>query len=128
MAWEAWNCFPEVSKAFVLIALNPFRQLDILSPNFSLLQRFTVILYSKSSNIDLVDEARMEPFCRDNKSMENIPPTSDALLKHTKRAVYQASIWATSQYAQQQTPTPAAWGWAGDDCSKNGCLSGSLNQ
>ena len=50
--------------------------------------------------------------------MENIPPTADALLQHTKRAIYQVSIWATSQYAQQQTPTPAAWGWAWDDCSK----------
>ena len=112
LAWEAWNCFPEVSKAYVSIELNPFRRLEILSPNFSLLQIFIVILYSKSSNIELIDEARMELFLffRDNKSMEKIPPTADALLQYKKRGVYEASIWACSQHAQQQTPTPATRG------------------
>ena len=58
--------------------------LDIASPIFSLLQRFNVLLYTKSSNVELVDEARLELFCCDNKTIciENIPPTADALLQH----------------------------------------------
>ncbi|KAG0715861.1 hypothetical protein GWK47_010975 [Chionoecetes opilio] len=31
-------------------------------------------------------------FCQKNRTMENIPPTQQALLQHTKRAVYQAGI------------------------------------
>ena len=78
-AWEAWNCFSDVSTAFNTIASKPLTHLEI-APIFSLLQRFTVLLYTKSSNVELVDEARMELFCHDNKTMENIPPTADALL------------------------------------------------
>ena len=44
-----------------------------------------------------IHEARMELFCCENKAMENIPPTLDALSQHVKRATYQASVWATSQ-------------------------------
>ena len=36
--------------------------------------------------------------------MEKMPPTRNALLQHTRRAVYQASIWATSTEAQQEVP------------------------
>ena len=57
-----------------------------------------------------VDEARMELFYRKNKAIENIPPTSDALLQHVKRATYQASIWASSQNSQQEGLHPESWG------------------
>ena len=116
-AWETWNCFPDVTTAFLTIALNPFTHVDLASPIFSLLQRFTVLLYSKSSDIELLDEARMDLFCRDNKTMENIPPTADALLQHARRAAYQASIWAASEQTQQRRPTPESWGWAWDEWS-----------
>ena len=75
-----------------------------------------------------VDEARMELFCHENKAMENIPPTSDALLQHVKRATYQASIWATSQNSQQERPTPESWGWKWMNVEKNGFLFGPLNR
>ena len=107
-----------ISTAFTAIALNPFTHLDISSPIFDLLQRFTVLLYSKSSNVELLDEARMELFCRDNKAMENIPPTADALLHHARRAAYQARVWATSEKAQQRRPTPESWGWTWDENNK----------
>ena len=34
--WAAWNCFPQVSDAFLLIANNPFYQVDLESPYFQL--------------------------------------------------------------------------------------------
>jgi len=36
--------------------------------------------------------------------MENTPLTSDALLQHVKRAIYQANIWSTSENFQQNRP------------------------
>ena len=65
-----------------------------------MLERYTVLLYNKSSTLEDVNEARMELFCRENKSMENIPPMSDVLLQHAKRATYQASIWISSHNSQ----------------------------
>ena len=114
LAWETWNCFTEITSAFTIIAMNPFTDLNIESPIFNLLQRFTVLLCSKSSNLELVDETRMDLFCRLNKTMENIPPTADALLQHAKRAAYQASIWTASENSEQRRPTPLSWGWDWD--------------
>ena len=104
--------------AFVWIALNPFTQFDAGSLTFRLLERFTVVLYSNNNNTEFVDEARMKLFCRDNKTMENIPSTTDALLRHAKRAAYQASVWISSQDFQQKWPKPEPWGWTWDECTK----------
>ena len=83
-----------------------------------MLERYTVLLYNKSSTLEDVDEARMELFCRENKSMENILPTSDALLQHAKRATYQASIWTSSHNSQQNQSMPDSWGWNWDEHDK----------
>ena len=51
-----------------------------------------------------VDQARMELFFRENKTMENIPPTLNDLL--------------------QKRPTPGSWGWKWDECGMNELLFG----
>ena len=56
----------------------------VVSPAFSILQRFTVLLYSENSNLELVDGARMELFCWDNKTMENNLLTAYALWRHAR--------------------------------------------
>jgi len=50
--------------------------------------------------------------------MENIPPTSDALLQHAKRATYQATVWTSSHNVQQNRPAPESWGWEWDEHGK----------
>jgi len=58
-------------------------------------------------------------FChRDKMMMEALPPTQGALLQHSNRAVYQASIWTTADQPQQQAPSPEGWGWTLDKDSK----------
>ena len=74
--WAAWNCFPQMSDAFLLIANNPFYQVDLESPYFQLLEHFTVIVYDKTSGLKSVNEARKELFCKRNKSLEKLPPTA----------------------------------------------------
>jgi len=91
LAWEALNCFPDVSTAFNWTALNPFTQFDDKSKTFWLLEIFIIVLYYKKSNTEFVDEAQMKLFCKDNKAMENIPPTSDALLQRAKQTAHQAT-------------------------------------
>ena len=88
LAWEAWNCYPEVTTAFTYMASNPYASLVLESPHYRLLERFTIVLYNKTSNLEDVDEARMELFCQRSRSMENIPPTRDAMQRgqFTKQA------------------------------------------
>ncbi len=106
------------ANIWVAFVFDPFTPIESESPNFILLQRFTILLYNKHSSAELVNEARQELFCRENKSMENIPPTSNALLQHIKRAAYQASIWVSSDQSEQRRPSPKSWGWTWEEQSK----------
>ena len=110
-AWTAWYHYPDVTKAFMFVAQNPFTDLDKESYHFKLLERYTVVLYDKSSDVEWVDEARKILYCQKEKTMENIPPTQDALLQHTRRVIYQAGIWSTCDKWEQNLPSAEGWGW-----------------
>ena len=99
-AWGSWKAFPEVMSAFLHIFDHQFDPLDSLSWQFKLLERFTVILYDRTSTCELVNKARRELFCQKSRSLENLPPTQDALLQHVKRVVYQAGIWISSHQVE----------------------------
>ena len=62
--WEAWKSFPEVTSAFLFIAENPFKAVDNTSPHFMTLERFTVILYDKTSDCKYSNQSRRELFCK----------------------------------------------------------------
>ncbi|KAG1707488.1 Amiloride-sensitive sodium channel subunit gamma [Nymphon striatum] len=113
-AWQAWKAYKEVTEAFVYIASNPFEMLDVTSRHFEQLERYCIILYDKTSSLTSMNDTRKELFCKRNKTMENLPPTQDALINHTKRALYQAGIWTSSQKPMQHVPSPADWGWTMD--------------
>ncbi|KAG0696103.1 hypothetical protein GWK47_003122 [Chionoecetes opilio] len=54
---------------------HPFHDCDSESKQFQLLERFTVIIYNKTSNLDSVNEARREKSShRRKRPMEKIPP------------------------------------------------------
>ena len=62
---------------------------DIFPP----IQKFFVIAYDQGSLCKHVNYCCHELFCK-GRSIENIPPTKDALLQHVKRATYQAGyVW-----------------------------------
>ena len=107
-----------MTRAFTYMALHPYAEIDVGTENFQLLERFTVILYDKTSDLQHVDEARKELFCQKEKTMERLPPTQDALLQHLKRVAYQAGIWCTSEQSEQHAPTPEGWGWTLDEDSQ----------
>jgi len=106
--WEAWKCFNDVTQAFVYIALHPFAAVNIDSQKFQLFERFTVIVYDKTSELQLVNELRQELFCWKEKAMERL---KHSLLQYTKHAAYQAGVWCTSEQREQHTPSPEGWGW-----------------
>ena len=74
-AWKAWTSFPDVTEAFAFLGNHPYYQLDVDYSIFKLLERFTVVLYDKASNVLNVNEARKDIFTKKNRTLENIPPT-----------------------------------------------------
>ena len=73
--WEAWKSYPSVTDAFQSVMVNPFQQLKVTSPIFELLERFTCVLYDKTTSMSQVNELRKELFSRKAKLIEKIPPT-----------------------------------------------------
>jgi hypothetical protein len=111
-AWQAWQAYKDITETFVHLAGHPFELLSTSSDHFKKIERLTVILYDRTSALSSVNEARQELFCQKNRSMDIIPPTQDALLHHSQRAVYQAGIWTTSAHVQQDVPSPETFAWA----------------
>ena len=84
-AWETWNIYLDVTHAFEELLQMP----DQVSDNsMALIERFVVLMYSKTSEIDEVNEARKQFFTLKSRSLENIPPTQTALVQHIKRTTY----------------------------------------
>jgi len=116
-AWETWNCFPDVTDAFLQLSSEP-TDVDFAT-GMSLLQRFVVRLYERSSSKVSVNSLRKHLFTKKGKPMEALPPTEAALLQHSKRAAYQSGFcWYRSLQAEQNLPSPGEWGWLAndDDC------------
>ena len=72
-----------------------------------------VVLYGGASlELESVNEARKHLFAAKTKSLQNLPPTSDALELHTLRAIYQGGhIWGKADTIITDVPSAAHWGW-----------------
>jgi hypothetical protein len=77
----------------------------------AVIERFTVLLYDRCSDCDGVNECRRILYTRKNRAIENIPPTSNALLLHIKRATLQARIWRSCLSADAPNLDPIDFGW-----------------
>ena len=97
-----------------------FTHLDIASPFFSLLQRFTVLLYIKSGNVELVDEARLELFAVTMRpyawktSHQLLIPCCSKRSKQPIRLVSGLQVKCTTK----KPYIPESCGWAWDECKK----------
>ena len=133
IAWESWKSFPEVTEAFLSVMNQPFQFLKVDSTAMKLLERFTCILYDKTTPLVSVNELRQELFCKRKDDGEHTSYSGNqyflnlsiiynfylhlhyilqsSLLQHSNRAVYQASIWARSPQEIQNIPLPEGFGW-----------------
>lgn len=74
-AWQAWQAYEDVTDTLVYLAHNPFEQLWKESPHFKNLERWTVIMYDRTSACTSINETRMDLFCHRSCTMEKLPPT-----------------------------------------------------
>ena len=79
---------------------------DIMENEIEAMETFVVHLYSKTCNTTDVNEARKILFCRDNRSIENIPPTKQALIQHILRSPIQSSKWCQCLNAEHDSRDP----------------------
>ena len=107
-AWEIWKVFPEVTDAFEeLLCMSS----DVSEESMSLLERFVVLMYDRTSDIMEVNDARKQLFAHKSRSLDYIPPTQAAPQQHIKRASLQANCWNQTLVLNPELPSPAEWGW-----------------
>ena len=108
-AFQAWKSNPEVTETFQVLS-SP--QETVSEEQCRLLERFVVVMYSRTCAQQTVNEARQALFAQGNRSIENVPPTQAALEQHVNRAAYQAGhVWGQALEPMQELPSPSEWGW-----------------
>ncbi len=73
--WEAWKSYSSITHVFQAVRINPFKKLMATSPEFVDLERFTCVIYDKTTSISQVNDLRQELFSRKPRLIETIPPT-----------------------------------------------------
>ncbi|KXJ20012.1 hypothetical protein AC249_AIPGENE15286 [Exaiptasia diaphana] len=74
-------------------------------------EAFICRLYSTDGKrLEHTDEVRHYLFCQKN-STDKLPPTSESVVHHIKRANFQTAVWKKSLVAMQNLPSPQGNGW-----------------
>ena len=108
-AWSAWIAYPAVTNVFISLLSQPA---EITPEILQEIERFVIIMYSKTCTQTKVNDARKELFAQHGRTIDSIPPTHAALLQHLKRAVFTSSfVWAQALESCPTLPDPANWGW-----------------
>lgn len=110
-AWATWVSFRDATAAFSRLSKCPSEN-DVLE-TMQVIERFVVLMYDRTSQCDNVNDARQVLFSQKGRSLDNIPPTSDALLQHTRRVALTAGhCWGQSLVSLPEMPSPGDWGWS----------------
>ena len=107
-AWDIWRPLPNLKTSFCRLSQTPEKTTEA---DMEELERFVVLLYSRTSQFITVNDARKVLFSHGNRGLQNIPPSKAALLQHVKRAAYQAGhVWGQALIANPSLPSPSKWG------------------
>ena len=105
--------FDEATPVFMKLSDQP--TIEDAKKAMPTINRFTVLLYNKTSNSLTTNECRRELFCQ-GREIDKIPPTEAALWKHTCRSAYIAGYdWSQSTIPKKYLPSPEEWGWKFQD-------------
>ena len=85
-AWQTWEVFPDATDVFTRLRKRPH---SLLETDIEIIEAFVCIIYDRGTDTFAVNKARLELFARKQRPYDALPPTLDALIQHTKRAVYQ---------------------------------------
>ena len=84
---------------------------EICENDIQMIERFVVLLYDRAGSSSSVNFARRWLFTKKGRTIDNCPPTSDALRQHIQRAVLQCSIWRETWITNHVELDPTKFGW-----------------
>ncbi len=109
-AWDTWKAFEDITTTFLTLSTGPD---EVSNEDIATLERFTILLYNRTSGLMSIDDARKQLFTKKGRAMDAIPPTRAALIiQHVKRAIYQGGhCWGKALQVSLNIPSPQNWGW-----------------
>jgi hypothetical protein len=78
-------------------------------------ESFICSIYTSAQEFLNSDDARYFLFCQRSLKSEELPPTSESLSHHIKRANFQACVWSRALHPFQSIPSPVGNGWKLED-------------
>ena len=97
-----WKAYDDLTPALCSLATTPESVESFIKP----MERFVILLYDRTSNLERVNQAQMQLFTQKGRSIEGIP-----LIQHTKQATYEAGYcWGQVMIAAPELPSPNDWG------------------
>ena len=111
LCWGVWDLVPDLTETLITIQSDPL-QFSLNSVHMERLERFFILLYSKTCGQMRVNKARSYLFQTSARSLDRMPPSQAALYQHILRALLQAGyIWAQAPILQPFLPPFTDWGW-----------------
>ena len=88
-AWAAWQAYPDFTETLLTLSGDPMLS-TLDSIHMARLERWTVVMYSKSSGCSRVNDVRRQLFTHGTRMLDHIPP-------HRKRCFNMQSELCTRQ-------------------------------
>ena len=102
--------YPEITETFLALLSLPMEDID--QNLLHEIERFIIIMYSKTCTLSRVNEARRELFTKGLRTLDNIPPTQGVLIEHVRRTVRTGTFqWSQALGPSPILPSPEHWGW-----------------
>ena len=111
-AWAAWQAYPDLTEKLLTLSDDP-TLLTLDSNHMARLERWTVVMYSKSSGCSRVNDVTRQLFTHGTRTLDHIPP-------HRKRCFNMQSelstrqVWRQARQRHQDVPDASACGWTQD--------------
>lgn len=115
-AWNTWRKLGNCTETFARLSSIS----DILDNDLKTIEMFVVSMYDMSCPVWTVNECRKYLFCKKGKSIDNCPPSLDALVQHIKRAMVQSHVWTNFMSLNEPKFDEETWGFSKDE---NGLLN-----
>ena len=74
--WKAWKAFLEVTDTFIKLSWSG----EISTADFEMIQHFNVLMYDRTCPHKAIEKCCKYLFTQMNSTMDNFPPTTDALV------------------------------------------------
>lgn len=110
-AWKTWSSFSQVTETFARLASCG----ELITADLEILERYVVLMYDRTCPVASVNECRKYLFTKLGRMIDNCPPTQNALIQHTKRAMLQSYIWTNCFLLNEPVLAVRDWGWTLDD-------------